>query len=102
MNRREVLNGGVMAVAVALIPFVPMPQRYANGGVFVPEAMADAFIGELRKRAFVRQANSVVVDLTSGNLRVPRLKLEELVLDIVRPAGRDAALQALRVEKDNV
>ena len=101
MNRREALNGGAAVVMGLLLPFVPTPQPYADGGVFVPEAMADAFIGELRKRAFVRQANAVLVDLTAGNLRVPRLKLEELVLDIVRPAGRDAALQVLRVEKDN-
>ena len=40
--------------------------------VFVPEDMADQFIKALQRRAFVRQANQITVDLMQGNLRVPR------------------------------
>jgi len=44
-----------------------------EGGVFVPSVLADSFIDALRARAVVRQAGPIEVDLSSGNLRVPRV-----------------------------
>ncbi len=44
-----------------------------EGGVFVPSVLADSFIDALRARAVVRQAGPIEVDLSSGNLRVPRI-----------------------------
>jgi len=44
-----------------------------EGGVFVPSELADSFIDALRARAVVRQAGPIEIDLTSGNLRVPRI-----------------------------
>ena len=44
-----------------------------EGGVFVPSVLADSFIDALRARSVVRQAGPVEVDLSSGNLRIPRI-----------------------------
>ncbi|KKM70799.1 hypothetical protein LCGC14_1437110 [marine sediment metagenome] len=44
-----------------------------QGGVFVPAVLASDFIDALRAKAVVRQAGPVIVDLTGGNLRVPRV-----------------------------
>ncbi len=44
-----------------------------EGGVFVPSVLADSFIDALRARAVVRQAGPIEVDLSSGNLRIPRV-----------------------------
>jgi len=44
-----------------------------EGGVFVPSVLADSFIDALRAKAVVRQAGPVSVDLSSGNLKVPRI-----------------------------
>lgn len=44
-----------------------------EGGVFVPSVLADSFIDALRAKSVVRQAGPIEVDLSSGNLRVPRI-----------------------------
>ncbi len=44
-----------------------------QGGVFVPAVLSADFIDALRAKAVVRQAGPVIVDLTGGNLRIPRV-----------------------------
>lgn len=66
-----------------------------EGGVFVPEEMSDAFIDALRARAVVRGAGAamgwVEIDLTGGNLRVPRITTDPTAGYVGENAARNAS-----------
>ncbi|KKM25921.1 hypothetical protein LCGC14_1590110 [marine sediment metagenome] len=62
-----------------------------QGGVFVPAVLSADFIDALRAKAVVRQAGPVIVDLTGGNLRIPRVATDPSAGWVGEGKDRDAS-----------
>ncbi|NIU01092.1 MAG: phage major capsid protein [Nitrosopumilaceae archaeon] len=61
------------------------------GGVFVPSELASTFIDALRAKAVVRQAGPVTIDLTSGNLRIPKVTTDPTAGWVGEGSARNAS-----------
>jgi HK97 family phage major capsid protein len=62
-----------------------------EGGVFVPSILASEFIDALRAEAAVRRANPRILDLTGGNLTIPRVVADATAGWVGEARGRNAS-----------